>query len=280
MWIKNATIIGYNPKAKVDWDLLNDNDFQPTSEQALGSAGWSPIHDTLIYALGPQNLLHYTVEKKHIPASAVRLLVDQRAAEIEQAQGFAPGKVARKELKERIIDELLPRALTTRSTTQVWIDQVAHRIIIDSTSRTRIEDIQIALSKLGDWGMADVAWPGTKTLTAWLEEAPADFTNDDQVSLQYPGQKGKTVKYGAADLYAADVQQNLALGASVTAMAMTYDDRISFVMTDNMQIKRIKPLEIIKETAKEAKDVDRFDSDFLLMTAELSQLINTLGEEA
>lgn len=280
---KNTTIIGFNRKATLD-TILDEQRFTPPLDLEAQRSGWSPVRDDeYTYTNNGQLLLHFTVEKKHVPAGAVKLVAAEKQAEQEEQQGFPLGKKGRKELLERVRDELLPRALSSRSTTKVWIDRAAGRIVIDSCANAVVQEIQRALVKtFGDIGLCDVAWPRAKVLTSWLSETPADFTADDEVTLQYPGERGKLVKFQRADLGSHDVQQHVSLAAraAVQSMAMTYAAKISFVMTDNAQLRRIRPLDILKESAASAQDVDRFDNDFALMTGELSALFDALAAEA
>jgi recombination associated protein RdgC len=282
MWLKNATIYGISPKAQFPIEQLQAARFVPVDSLQLQSVGFSPVREgELAYRQGKHILLRFTIEKKHIPGSAVAVLVEDKAAALEKAQGFPPGKKARKELRERAIDELLPRALSTRRTTQVWIDQDQHRIVIDSASNSTCDEIIKAMIKLFPTiEFQDVSWPRAKVVTAWVaDEEPDDFTMDDSVVLQYPGEKGKRVKFERATAQGADVINHLTAGAHVDSVAMTFSSRLSFVMTDNMRIRRIKALDIVQE-GRDAENDDRFDSDVALMTRELGCLIDALVREA
>ena len=59
---------------------------------------------------------------------------------------------------------------------------------------------------------------------------------------------------------------------------MTWNDRISFVLDDNLQIKRLAFLDILKEQADGQADNEdeRFDLDFTLMSGEVAQLLDDL----
>jgi recombination associated protein RdgC len=278
---KSTTIIGCSPKATFS-AIPADQEFMPPLDLEAQRGGWSPVRDDeYVYTNNGQILLHYTIEKKHVPASAVKLVAAAKQAEQAEQQGFPMGKKAKKELIERVRDELLPRALSSRSTTKVWIDPKAGRIVIDSCANSVVESVQRALIKtFGNIGLQDVAWPRAKVMTEWMAERPIGFSLDDQVHLQYPGERGKVVKFANADVTGGDVWTHVKAGAYVQALAMTYDSRISFVMTDSAQLRRIKALDILKETADAAKDVDRFDNDFVLMTGELTRLFNALAAEA
>ena len=66
----------------------------------------------------------------------------------------------------------------------------------------------------------------------------------------------------------------------MTRLAMTWNDRISFVLNDNLQLKRISFLDILKEQADaQAENEDeRFELDFTLMTGEIARLLDDLLE--
>ena len=71
----------------------------------------------------------------------------------------------------------------------------------------------------------------------------------------------------------------------VTRLAMTWGDKISFVLDDKLQIKRLSFLDILKEEAdgQAENEEERFDLDFTLMTGELAkfvpELVAALGGE-
>ena len=74
-------------------------------------------------------------------------------------------------------------------------------------------------------------------------------------------------------------------GKLPTRLALTWDDRISFILSEKLEIKRLTFLDLLKEEAeKSAEHADeQFDADFALMTGELSrflpQIVEALGGE-
>lgn len=59
---------------------------------------------------------------------------------------------------------------------------------------------------------------------------------------------------------------------------MTWAGKVSIVLTESPTIKRVTPLDVIKENADtpSQNDDERFDSDMALMTAELSLQVSDL----
>lgn len=281
MWLKSATLVGFNPKHKFDPTKPASAPFVPTLSSQFESYGFSPVRDGEHYVSNnTAALMRFTTEKKVIPSSAVNLLLEERCRELEKQQGFAPGKKARRELKERIVDELLPRALVVRRHTNIMVDFGNACILIESTSDATVRLVQRELVALyPDLGLQDVKWPRAARMTQFLEDEPKGFTLDDKVTLAYS--QGKVVSYRQTQLHAADVQAHVTAGATVRSLAMTYDDRLSFVINDNGQLRGIRPLDVVKESAREiANDADRFDNEFALASMELSRLVYFIGEAA
>ena len=62
--------------------------------------------------------------------------------------------------------------------------------------------------------------------------------------------------------------------SSNNGLAMTWADKISFVLTETLTLKRITPLDVMKEGEGDGGDAaERFDSDFTMMAGELSRLL-------
>jgi recombination associated protein RdgC len=117
-------------------------------------------------------------------------------------------------------------------------------------------------------------------MTEWLaaDAAPAGFTVDQEIELQSSAESKATVRYVRHPLDAEELARHIAAGKRCTRLALTWDDRISFVLTEALTVKRVAPLDVIKEQADgTARDDDeRFDSDFTLMAGELARMLADL----
>ena len=82
----------------------------------MQSLGWVPPRGNggLAHVVGGQILLTLRAEKKLLPGTVVNQVAKARAQEIEEQQGYKPGRKQMKEIKERVTDELLraPSACT------------------------------------------------------------------------------------------------------------------------------------------------------------------------
>ena len=126
---------GFKMSAEALGAALASQSFTPCAPSDLLSEGWdAPRADGLVHVVNGHFLLKLTSERKVLPAAVINQAAKARAAEIEEAQGFAPGKKAMKELRERVADELLPRAFAKRGSMWVWIDPRNGWLVVDTAS--------------------------------------------------------------------------------------------------------------------------------------------------
>jgi len=260
--------------------------FTPASSNELLRQGFEPplAGGDLVHAVAGQFLLQLKTEKKVMPAAAVNAVAKAKADELEEQQGFRPGKKVMKELKERAADEMLPRAFTVPSVTRVWIDPVNGWLVIDAASANKADDVIKMLLKSVDRMPLEslrVQRSPVAMMTAWLEadEAPHNFTIDQDAELRATGESRAAVRFVKHSLDPEDIRRHIAAGKQSTRLAMTWNSRISFVLTESLAIKSVKALDILKEgQAYPANDVERFDNDFTLMSGELAKLLADLVE--
>jgi recombination associated protein RdgC len=296
MWFKNLQIYrlpapwAFTPEQLEE--ALRSHAFTPASSNELMRQGWdSPRgNGSLVHVVNKQMLILLGTEKKLLPSSVINQVAKARAAELEEQQGFAPGKKAMKELKERVADELLPRAFTIRSNVWTWIDPVNGWLVVDAASPAKADDVIKLLLKAVDRMPLEslrVQRSPVGVMTAWLQddEAPGGFTVDMDTELRATGESKAAVRYVRHTLEPEEVRRHIAAGKQCTRLAMTWDSKISFVLTESLAIKSVKPLDVIKENETSTRnDDERFDGDFMLMTGELSKLlkdvVESLGGEA
>jgi len=266
--------------------LLEPQRFTSASSNELLRQGWAPPRagGGLVHAAFGQLLLKLVTEKKILPAKAVKQRATELADKLEEEQGFRPGKKAMKELTERAADEMMPRAFTVRSHVNVWIDSMNGWLVVDAASASKADDVIKLLLKAVERIPLEslrVQRSPVAVMTDWLEsdEAPTGFTVDQDATLRATGESKAQVSYKRHTLEPGDVGAHIAAGKQCTRLAMTWNSRISFVLTEQLGIKSIKPLDVLKENDVATFDQgERFDNDFALMSGELAHLLADLVE--
>lgn len=296
MWFKNLQIHRLSAPWTISPDQLEQSlaphAFEAGGTMAMQTHGWASPRDNgmLAHALNGQLLLTFRAEKKLLPASVVNQFTKARALELEEQQGFKPGRKQLRELKEQITDELLPRAFSIRRDTRVWIDTTHGWLIIDAASQTVADEVRTLLIKSIDplpLSNLRVAQSPVSAMTEWLlsDDTLSGFTIDQDAELRSNGDGNATVRYAGHSLDDQEVRRHVESGKQCTRLALTWNERVSFVLTPSLAIKRVSPQDVLKEMADPTahNDEERFDSDFMLMTGELARmlddLLNVLGGE-
>lgn len=253
------------------------------------SRGWvPPTNDCdLLYVSGWQVMLALATEQRLLPSSVVNDEVRERAKLFAAETGYAPGRKQLRDLRERVIEELLPRAFTRTTITRVWIDPSEGWLCIDTGSQAKAEEVIEHLRLcLDDFPLSlpRTVMSPQSAMAGWLAvgDLHDNFTVDRDCQVKGVGEEKTTVTYQRCTVEGADeIRGQLAKGLLPTKLAMTWDDRLSFVLHENLAVKRLTFLDLTTEA--ETPD-DQFQADFALMTGELSrflpQLVEALGGEA
>lgn len=275
-------------------EALQAQRFVPCGATQPESHGWVPPRGKkgtlLAESVGGQVILSLCTERRALPASAVKAGVEEKIERYMKETGNERvGARIKKEFKEEVVLDLLPRAFTKKSSTLLWIDAARKLLVVGTGSLTGADKVVTALVE------ALAAVPGaapalgfkpiqTKTSAAvsmsqWLStrEAPMNFTVDRDCELKTPDEHKSTVRYSRHTLEIEEVPQHIAAGKVPTQLALTWNDRLSFVLTEAAQIKRIQLLDVVLEGVdKPGKDDDGFDTDAAIITGELAGLIPDL----
>ena len=266
-------------------EQLSSLTLQPCSATELQSIGWVPpsAGGALVHAVNRQWLLALGVEKKLLPASVVKQFANERAKAIEETSGRRIGRKEMRELREAMSIELLPRAFIQRRSTYGWVDPINGWLVIDAAAPAKAEEFLEHLRKSVDAlpaRLLQVTQSPSAAMTGWVAdgEAPHGFTLDQDLELR--SAEDATVRYAKHSLEGEEIRQHIADGKVVTRLAMTWGDRISFVLNEKLQIKRLAFLDILKEQAdvQAENDEERFDIDFTLMSGEVARLLDDLLE--
>lgn len=270
---------------------LQANPFVECSASQEKSMGWAPPrgekHGELLESIGGQWILKLMTETKNVPAKVLQKKVDEQLAHIEATTGRKPGKKETRELREDARLALLPMAFANSYSTTIWMDMDARLLLVDASSQSKADDAVTELIKAID-GLAlqlvDTQTSPASAMSTWLstKESPANFSVDRECELKACDESKAVVKYGRHALDIDEVANHIAQGKIPTKLALTWKDRVSFVLTDGLQLKKISILDVAMESDKQDSK-DGFDADVAIATSELSgllvDLIEALGGE-
>ncbi len=260
----------------------------PTQEKSLG---WVPPrgeeHGDLIEVIGGNAILKLVTETKSVPSDMILRHAAERDRQIEHNEGRKPGKKETKEIKEDVKLALLPLAFPKRSATLVMFTQDGF-LLIDASSQAKADDAITQLVKAFDGLMVTLVNTNqspTTSMAHWLieQEPPHGFSIDRECELKAADESRAVVKYGRHPLDIDEVRTHVQCGKLPTKLALTFDARVSFVLTDAMALKKIEFLDVVFEDQQGENKADAFDGDVTIVAGEirplLKGLINALGGE-
>ena len=275
-------------------EALQSARFLPCGTTQTDSSGWVPPRGnkgTLLAELvGGHMILKLGTERRALPASAVKTALEERIEKHKLETGNERvGAKLKRQFKEEIVFELLPRAFTKRSNTLLWLDPANRFLVVDSGSLSGADKIVTALvealSKVGGTPFAvkpvRTNSSAAASMSHWLvtREAPVAFSVDRDCELKTPDDQKSAVRYTHHTLEIDEVPQHIAAGKVPTQLAMTWNDRVSFVLSESGQLRKLKLLDVVMDGVQEGgKDDDGFDTDVAILTGELTALLPDLLE--
>jgi recombination associated protein RdgC len=294
MWFKNLSIFRLTEDFTLSPEDLEQKlealSFRPCGNQEESTFGWtSPLGKTseqLVHAANGFMMICGKKEEKVIPAAVVNEMVQEKILEAEDQQGRKLSKKERTAIKDDLIFELLPRAFTFSNKTYAYIDPKGGWLIVDAASSKKAEDLLSLLRKcLGSLPAVplNTIEKPIATMTAWLinNEAPADITIEDECELRAPEEEGGIIRCKRHDLSLPEIKNHLDTGKEVIKLAVSWADRISFIIDENLTIKRLKFLDLIQDQVADIETYDeaeQFDVDFSIMSLELANFLPRLME--
>ena len=261
MWIRNLCV--YQSAEPFTWsaqqleEKLSSLRCPKISQQQLNVDGFvAPLkaYDNLIHAT--DNLLYgvWQETSRLLPGGVIKEELEERLDAIEARDGRRPGRKEKAALKDEITFELMPRAFTRQRRIGFLIDLNAKRILVDASSESRAEQVISCLRKaLGTLPVtrADAEVSPAMLMTEWLkhpEQLPHGFGLGDRCELKGTGEEAASVRFTAFDLGQEEILKHIEAGMQVVKLNLSFRDELEFDLTEEMQIKRIKALDVIRES--------------------------------
>lgn len=301
MWFKNLIVYRLSTPIDLTPDQLETRleefAFRPCNSQEQSKYGWGkPMGkhgSSLIHVTNGNILLCARKEDKMLPASVIKEALDEKVEMIEQETARPVKKKEKDALKEEIIHTLLPRAFSRLGSTFAYIAPKQGLIIVDASSHNKAEDLLALLRKsIGSLAVLPVQSkvPVDQTMTQWLsqEDNITPFSLLEEAELKSPLENGAVLRCKNQDLLCTEIQAHIENGMFVTKAALQYAESMTFVLNEDMTIKRVKFTDVVTEQQEDQDKADKaacFDADFAIMTGEFEQFIPALvellgGEEA
>ena len=290
MFFRNLTLFRFPSSLDLS-DLepqLAECALKPVGPMELSSRGFVPPlgqhGDALHHAIDDATWLTVGGEDKLLPGAVVNDLLQKKLAEIERKEGRRPGGRTRKRIKDELVTELLPRAVVRPVRTDALVDATLGVIAIDTSSRKSGESVVSEVRRaLGSFPAlplnAEVA--PRAILTGWLagDPLPDGLSLGDECELRDPADSGAVVKIQRMELVGDEIAKHLEAGKQCTRLALLLDDHVSFVVGEDLVVRKFK---LLDGAVDQLESTDRddvaaeMDARFALMAGEFKRLFAVL----
>lgn len=261
--------------------------FHPCGATQPESYGWTPPrgekNGALVESVAGQRILRFQLETKSVPPTVVKRHLDERIAKMEQDEGRKPGRKETRELKDDIMLELLPHAFPKESSILAWFDLVNGRLVLDCSSPGKADTLISALVECLPGlqvSLLNTQVSPQAAMTQWLSGKPEDwpehFAPGRFVELNSGDEMKSVVKFDRHHLDDDQMRLHIGQGKLPTQLALDWQGRVSFVLTEGTQLKKIAFLDGVFESPSNGEQEGGFDADIAISTGELSALITDL----
>lgn len=294
MFFRNLTLFRFPPSLDLSTldDGLAEARLKPVGPLELSSRGFiSPFgraagdeDAALSHQIDDALWLTVGGEDRLLPGAVVNDLLAKKIADMEEREGRKPGGRLRKQMKDELVHELLPRAFVRPVRTDALLDLKHGVCAIDTSSRKSAEAVVSEIRRaLGSFpalpANAEVA--PRSVLTGWIsgEPLPPGLALGEECELKDADDQGAVVRCQRQDLGADEITRHLESGKLVTKLALTLDDHVSFVLGEDLVIRKWKFLDGAVDQL-ENTDLDdmraELDARFALMSGEFRRLFALL----
>jgi len=264
------------------------NDCPPGQRETLGwTSPFGRNNDMLVLANQSFYLIRMAKQERILPVSVIKDHLLDRVEKIESRDDRKVGNKERRELKEELEFELLPKAFTKTTHTDAWIDCINSRLVINTSTAAKAETLAKLLRNcLGDLRMV---LPETESspmaiMTNWLNtnQLPRSFEFGQECLFKSVDDQMSTVTFRKHELLGNEPRTNLDAGKFVSQIELIWQQKVKFILTEDLILKRLKFLDIMADDFEKQgfeTPEDKIDAEFALMIGEVTGLLNMLFDE-
>lgn len=290
MWFKQAQIFqlskSKNYSAEEIASSLAELAFTPCLPSMPDSAGWvAPVEDEgapLVRAMNNNIALCLQVEEKILPATVIRKELNDAIKEIETSENRKLRQKEKMDLKDQITTTMLPRAFSKLTHVHAYIDNSNHWLVLGTTN-SKLTDKFLSMFKKSvtdDVFTPQIVKPAY-IMTGWLKSQsyPSAFTVENACVLQDPNKEGRVVRAQQQNLFTDSIQLLLKDGCEVQQLALSWQDRVDFVLANDFSLRSIRMHDELIEQIKELEPetaMQQFDADLLIMSGAFAGLLHDL----
>jgi recombination associated protein RdgC len=294
MFYRNLTLFRFSAAVAADLERLDEalpeHRLRAVGPMELSTRGFiSPLgrkEEALTHSVAANTMVTVAGEDKLLPTSVVNDELANRVQKIAEEEGRKVSGRERKRMKDDVMNELLPRAFVRTSRMSAFADKKNGWLIMDTSSRKSAENTLSQIREaLGSFPAVPLAPEESPRLlmTHWVAtgELPAGLALGDECELRDPATaSGAIARCRRQDLDTEEIREHLRTGKQVFQLGLVFDDRISFVLGEDLILRKIKFTDVVLDEQADSPEsaAAEMDANFALMAGEYARLLGKLEE--
>ncbi|MEL0637600.1 recombination-associated protein RdgC [Marinomonas sp. TI.3.20] len=266
---------------------LKDHIFKPCEKSSAFSSGWVPvIRNSDCYLLQSHGcgLFRFCIETRKVDSSVLSEELAVKISNIELQEGRTVGRKEKREIREDLETSLLPSMHSKKAYIYCFVDTISSLLVLGTTNASQIEKIIFYLvetfgDSLGIRPLAPQASP-SKILTDWIlnNEAPASLEILNQCDVAESSEDKASVSFKNIEPFSSEVTTFLNQGFQVKSVAVSWADRLSIKLSDDLMFRNITYGDSLKETAfhdSEGGEMADLDAMFAITSLTLREFLSS-----
>lgn len=267
---------------------LSERRFRPCGPLQTASLGWYPPLGgqtrALVHAGNGCIALCARRQERLLPAAVVAEALDERVTDIEEREVRSVGRRERRQLREEVLMDMLPRAFTRSRQIRAYLDSVGGWMVVDAASEKGAEElVELLRETLGSFRVRPPRprHEPSVLMTQWVAagKSPDGLELGDACELRDPRDERALVRCSGQDLGAEEIATHLRAGKKVVKLAVRWREHLELLLQEDLSLRRLRFADALLDEAIEPEIEDeavRFDAEFALMALQLRELIEHL----
>jgi len=219
-------------------------------------------------------------EDKVLPASLVRECLEERLFQYEQAHGRPAGRKKKSEMRDSVLQELVPKALVRSAMTYAALLPAQGWLIVDAGSAKKADMVLEMLHKtVGTFSAVAPSFSISDVMTRWMmnsDAMPPFLALGDICELKVSGEQAGVIRCHNIDIASDEVRSHVRRGAQVSKLALQWQEQVSFVLHDDVSLHRLRFDAALQERDPADDPVQQFDADAAIMAETLNHMLPQL----
>ena len=268
---------------------IADVPFTPVTGLNRFNEGFAPLYgfdSGLTFTAEQTELIRLKRQEKMLPSSVIQTALNEYVAKIEANEARKVGRKEKQELKEKITDDLLPRALCRESSLYGLLNDRYFFAYTASPKQAEhlLSKLREAMGGLNANVMKTKQSVSSLMTDCLLHGSCVDnFKLGDECKLHGVGEKPTIIKISRKNLTDSEVVNHVRNGMISSELELIWRDQIAFVLTEKFCLKKIQWLDRLQANAEESGDDARslaFAQQLIAnqnLTLMLDELVECLG---